>query len=114
MVASMMRTSNPASSSGVEIARSPSGAVASILENDGTKKMIFLDLFTQALRVGNSWPSTEQVCRTPHERLSKTCHDTAKTSRSAQALETRNCLQDLDRPLTPCPRRWTKLVSTGR
>src|ERR1035441_6982408 len=112
MVASMMRTSNPASSSGVEIARSPNGAVASILENDGTKKTIFLDFFTQALRIRDIQPSTEQVCRTPHQRLSKTCHDTAKTSHRAPALETRNCLQDLDRPLTPCPRRWTKLVST--
>src|ERR1700687_1916956 len=101
MVASMMRTTKPASSSGVEIASSPKGAVASILENDGTKKTIFLDFFTHTLHVRKSQASTKQVCRTPHLRLSKTCHDTAKTSHRAQARETRNCLQHLDRALTP-------------
>jgi hypothetical protein len=38
--------SYPASSSGVEIARIPSGAVASMLENDATKNTIFFEDLT--------------------------------------------------------------------
>jgi hypothetical protein len=38
--------SYPASSSGVEIARIPSGAVASILENDATKNTILFEDLT--------------------------------------------------------------------
>jgi hypothetical protein len=41
-----MQISYPASSSGVEIARMPSGAVASMLENEATKNTIFFDDFT--------------------------------------------------------------------
>src|SRR6516225_6849573 len=48
MVESMIRTEYPARSNGVDIARSPSGAVASILENDGTKKTIFFESRTQS------------------------------------------------------------------
>jgi len=40
MDASMMQISYPASSRGVEIARIPSGAVASMLEKEATKKTI--------------------------------------------------------------------------
>jgi hypothetical protein len=47
MVESMILTSYPAFISGVEIARIPNGAVASMLENDGTKKTIFLEDFTR-------------------------------------------------------------------
>jgi hypothetical protein len=43
----MILTSYPASSSGVEIARIPNGAVASMLENEGTKKTIFFEDFTR-------------------------------------------------------------------
>src|SRR5215471_14756062 len=43
MVESMMQTSYPAFSRGVEMARIPKGAVASMLENEATKKTIFLE-----------------------------------------------------------------------
>src|SRR5215467_3716040 len=47
----MMRISYPAFSSGVDIARMPSGAVASMLEKEATKKTIFFeDLMGAALR----------------------------------------------------------------
>src|SRR5271154_3036736 len=45
----MIRTSYPASNNGVEIAKIPSGAVASMLENDATKNTILFDDFTDAL-----------------------------------------------------------------
>jgi hypothetical protein len=48
IVESMIRTSYPASSNGVEIAKIPSGAVASMLENDATKNTILLEDFTAA------------------------------------------------------------------
>jgi hypothetical protein len=47
MVESMISTSYPALIKGVEIAKIPNGAVASMLENDGTKKTIFLEDFTR-------------------------------------------------------------------
>src|SRR5215831_2765583 len=47
MVESIMRMSYPAFSSGVAMARMPSGAVASTLEQDATKNTIFLDDFTE-------------------------------------------------------------------
>ena len=43
----MILISYPAFNSGVEIARIPNGAVASMLENEGTKKTIFLEDFTR-------------------------------------------------------------------
>ncbi len=48
MVESMMRMSYPAFSSGVDIARMPRGAVASMLENEATKKTIFFEDFMGA------------------------------------------------------------------
>jgi hypothetical protein len=51
MDASMMQISYPASSRGVEIARIPSGAVASMLEKEATKKTIFFEDFTLSLLV---------------------------------------------------------------
>src|ERR1700730_5377888 len=42
-----MRISYPASNSGVEMARMPRGAVASMLENEATKNTIFFDDFTR-------------------------------------------------------------------
>ncbi len=42
----MMRNSYPASSRGVEMARIPNGAVASMLENEATKNTIFFEDFT--------------------------------------------------------------------
>src|SRR5258708_35363471 len=42
-----MRMSYPASNSGVEMARMPRGAVASMLENEATKNTIFFDDFTR-------------------------------------------------------------------
>jgi hypothetical protein len=52
-VESMSRTSNPACNNGVATARIPSGAVASILENDATKNTILLEDFKNApLRPG--------------------------------------------------------------
>src|SRR5436305_12312096 len=47
----MMQISYPASNRGVEIARIPSGAVASMLEKEATKKTIFLEDFTVSLLV---------------------------------------------------------------
>src|SRR5581483_253925 len=44
----MIAMSYPALSRGVEMARIPSGAVASILEKEATKKTIFFDDFTRA------------------------------------------------------------------
>jgi hypothetical protein len=41
----MILISYPAFIRGVEIARIPKGAVASMLENEGTKKTIFLEDF---------------------------------------------------------------------
>jgi hypothetical protein len=46
MDASIMQISYPAPRRGVEIARMPSGAVASMLEKDATKNTIFFDDFT--------------------------------------------------------------------
>ena len=46
----MIRTSYPARSRGVEIASSQSGAVASVLANEGKKKTIFLEPFTALSR----------------------------------------------------------------
>jgi hypothetical protein len=48
-----MQISYPASRRGVEIARIPSGAVASMLENEATKNMIFFDDFTGVPFVGS-------------------------------------------------------------
>src|SRR6266404_5952646 len=44
MVESMILTSYPAFMRGVEIAKMPNGAVASMLENEGTKNTIFLEI----------------------------------------------------------------------
>ena len=40
------------------MARRPSGAVASMLEKDGTKKTIFFDVFTPAPRISGVQPRT--------------------------------------------------------
>jgi hypothetical protein len=44
----MIRTSYPAFNSGVEMARMPNGAVASMLEKEATKNTIFLDDYTRS------------------------------------------------------------------
>jgi len=62
-----MQISYPASSSGVEIARIPSGAVASMLENDATKNTIFFDDFTDGpfvasrLSHNSKWKETQST-----------------------------------------------------
>ena len=46
IVESIIRMSYPAFNKGVEMARIPRGAVASMLEKEATKKTIFFDDFT--------------------------------------------------------------------
>src|SRR6476620_10087276 len=59
----MIFTSYPASSSGVEMARMPSGAVASILEKEGTKKTILFEDFTRLPLGGCGDP--QDMCSIP-------------------------------------------------
>jgi len=63
MDASMIRMSYPAFKRGVEMARMPSGAVASILENEATKNTIFFDDFK----------SVPFVLSNPRRRYPKHC-----------------------------------------
>src|ERR1700733_12907979 len=58
----MIRTSNPASNNGVAIAKIPSGAVASMLENDATKNTILFDDFTDAAP-GPGWEDNRVASR---------------------------------------------------
>jgi hypothetical protein len=58
-----MQISYPASIRGVEIARIPSGAVASMLEKEATKKTIFLEDFTLSLLVSPQLTNREpDIC----------------------------------------------------
>jgi hypothetical protein len=53
----MIRISYPAFSNGVEIARMPNGAVASMLEKEATKNTIFFDDFTKMPLSVTSFPA---------------------------------------------------------
>src|SRR6266851_7654100 len=56
MVESMILISYPAFNRGVEIAKIPNGAVASMLEKEGTKKTIFFEAFTGLPLGPFRWP----------------------------------------------------------
>jgi hypothetical protein len=57
----MILISYPAFIRGVEIARIPNGAVASMLENEGTKKTIFLEDFMRLPLGPLSWQFCQAI-----------------------------------------------------
>src|SRR6201997_3786821 len=80
-----MQPSYPASRRGVEIARMPSGAVASMLEKEATKNTIFFDDFTAVPFVvvaSTSNPKSESKSYQRAARyLSQNCQNPAKFNR---------------------------------
>src|SRR5579859_6602797 len=86
-----MQISYPASRRGVEIARMPSGAVASMLEKDATKNTIFFDDFTGVPSVGSHVDhKSDSRVRTKRYQLaagdlSQNCQNSAKSGRPKTA-----------------------------
>src|SRR5260370_33572837 len=74
MVESMLLILYPAFKRGVEIAKMPNGAVASMLEKEGTKKTIFFEAFTGLPLGPFRWPFglALQLFRAPHLRSCET------------------------------------------
>ena len=81
----MMQISYPASRRGVEMARMPSGAVASMLEKEATKNTIFFDDFTAVPFVVVTSRSKSKSESKSYQRvaryLSQNCQNSAKLNR---------------------------------
>ena len=78
----MMRISYPASNKGVEMARMPSGAVASMLENEATKNTIFFDDFTRMPFGANQVSKYQSAAH----HLSRKCQNYAKSARFSSCI----------------------------